>query len=86
MFAELILRETSAFGVRFHVTERRKLKREFTQVATPYGPVTIKQGKLNGRLVQSAPEFESCREIAQQAGVPVKSVFEAAIRASQTKA
>jgi uncharacterized protein (DUF111 family) len=86
MFAELILRETSAFGVRFHLTERRKLKREFTQATTPYGPVTIKLGKLNGQVVQSAPEFESCRSVAQQAGVPVKQVFEAAIRTSQTKA
>jgi hypothetical protein len=86
MFAELILRETSAFGVRLHLTERRKLKREFTQVTTPYGQVSVKQGKLNGEMVQSAPEFESCREVAQKAGVPVKQVFEAAIRASQTKA
>ena len=84
-FAELILRETSAFGVRFHVTERRKLRREFAEVVTPYGPVSVKHGSLNGQWVQSAPEFESCRSVAQQAGVPVKQVFAAAVRAVQTK-
>ena len=86
LFAELILRETSAFGLRFHLTERRKLKREFTEVMTPFGPISVKQGTLNGQLVQSAPEFESCRAAAQHAGVPVKQVFAAASRAAQKKA
>jgi len=53
---------------------------------TPFGPISVKQGTLNGQLVQSAPEFESCRAAAQHAGVPVKQVFAAATRAAQTKA
>jgi hypothetical protein len=86
ILAERMLRETSAFGVRYHLVERLKLRREFTKVTTPYGEVTVKRGSLNGEVVQSAPEFESCRELARQAGVPVKQIFEAAIRASETKA
>src|SRR5262249_39099261 len=38
-FAEIILRETTAFGVRRHLAERRKLQRELREVPTPYGPV-----------------------------------------------
>jgi uncharacterized protein (TIGR00299 family) protein len=77
-FAEMMLRETSAFGVRRSVTERRKLRREMVTVKTPYGDVQVKVGKLNGKVVQSAPEFESCRKLAEQAGVPLKAVYEAA--------
>ncbi|HWH72060.1 MAG TPA: nickel pincer cofactor biosynthesis protein LarC [Candidatus Sulfotelmatobacter sp.] len=76
-FTELLLRETSAFGVRRYVAERRKLAREFTKVATPYGEVTLKLGKLDGQVVQAAPEYESCRQVAHQAKVPLKSVYEA---------
>ena len=79
-FAELILRETSALGVRRRFTERRKLQREFIAVETPFGEVTVKLGKLNGQVVQSAPEYESCQKVAAQAGVPLKQVYEAAQR------
>jgi uncharacterized protein (TIGR00299 family) protein len=82
-FAELILRETTAFGVRKTIAERRKLRREFTEVATAHGKVTVKIGRLGGKVVQAAPEFESVKKIATKAGVPVKAVFAAANQATK---
>jgi pyridinium-3,5-bisthiocarboxylic acid mononucleotide nickel chelatase len=79
-FTESMLRQTSAFGVRRSLVERRKLQREFTTVKTPYGEVKVKLGKLNGKVVQAAPEFESYRAVAEKAGVPLKEVYEAANR------
>ncbi len=80
-FTEMILRETSAFGVRRTMAERRKLRREFTEVKTRFGKVTVKLGKLNGRIVQATPEFESCKKAAVRAKVALKQVYEAASRA-----
>jgi len=80
-FSEMILRETSAFGVRRTVAERRKLRREFTKVKTPFGNVAVKIGRLNGKLVQAAPEFESCKKQASRAKVPLKRIYEAALKA-----
>jgi hypothetical protein len=80
-FAELVLRCTSAFGVRRHLAERRKLPREFRSVETPFGPVRVKVGRLNGQVVQAAPEYESCRALAEQARVPLRQVYEATLRA-----
>ena len=79
-FSELLLRETTAFGVRRTIAERRKLKREFVTVKTKFGPVTVKLGKLNGKVVQAAPEFESCKKLAAQKKVPLRQVYEAAIK------
>src|SRR6185503_19601034 len=76
-FTEMILRETSAFGVRRYVSERRKLQREFKTVNTPFGQVAIKIGKLDGQIIQAAPEFESCKRLADNAGVPLKLIYEA---------
>jgi uncharacterized protein (TIGR00299 family) protein len=84
-FTELMLRETSAFGVRRTFAERRKLKRESVSVKTPFGDVTVKFGRLNGRVVQAAPEFESCRKLAGRAKVPLRQVYEAASQAIKTK-
>jgi len=83
-FTQLLLRETSAFGVRRHNAERRKLKREVIRVRTPFGEVAVKVGYLDGKRVQIAPEYASCRERAEQANVPLKQIYEAAIRAAQS--
>lgn len=81
-FSELILRETSAFGVRRTLAERRKLRREFRTVTTPFGPVPIKIGRLDGRMIQAAPEFEAGKKLAQEKGAPLKDIFDAARRAA----
>jgi uncharacterized protein (DUF111 family) len=80
-FTELMLRETSTFGVRRHLAERRKLARELVTVQTPFGEVTVKLGKLDGKVVQAAPEFESCKKLAEKANVPLKVIYDAASRA-----
>jgi pyridinium-3,5-bisthiocarboxylic acid mononucleotide nickel chelatase len=80
-FCEMLLRETSTFGVRRHSAERRKLRREFVEVQTPHGAVTVKLGKLDGKVLQAAPEFESCRKLAAQANLPVKQIYQEALRA-----
>jgi pyridinium-3,5-bisthiocarboxylic acid mononucleotide nickel chelatase len=80
-FSELMLRETSAFGVRRSTAERRKLHREFVIAKTPFGKVTMKLGKLNGKIVQSTPEYESCKKLAEQTKTPLKAIYEAAQKA-----
>ena len=85
-FTELIFRQTTSFGVRRHTAERRKLRREMAEVQTAYGKVAVKIGRLDGRIVQAAPEFESCKAIAAAADIPIKTVYEAAVKALSTDA
>ena len=80
-FSELILRETTAFGVRRTLAERRKLRREMTKVTTEFGEVSVKLGRLGGKVIQAAPEFESCRAVAARAGVTVREVYETTVKA-----
>jgi uncharacterized protein (DUF111 family) len=81
-FSEFLLTETSAFGVRRTIAERRKLKRQWVEVQTPYGTVRVKLGLLGTRTVQAAPEHESCRSVAAMAGVPIRLVHAAAAAAA----
>jgi uncharacterized protein (TIGR00299 family) protein len=80
-FTEMLLTETSAFGVRRTQAERRKLQREILEVKTPLGSVQVKIGRLDGRIVQAAPEFESCRSVAAMSGTSVREVYDAAKKA-----
>jgi len=74
-FSEMILRETTAFGVRRTLAERRKLRREITRVSTPFGPVEVKLGRLKGKIVQAALEYESGKKAAIRAKIPLKQVY-----------
>ncbi len=85
-FTEILLRETSAFGVRRHTAERRKIKREVVRVKTAFGEVAVKLGRLDGQVIQTAPEFESCKKLAEQERVPLKQIYEAAVNGLNVKA
>ena len=77
--ARLVLRETSGFGVRIHEVRRSKLVRRMASVDTPWGPVAVKVGSLEGRLLRAVPEHDACRELALTHGVSLREVREAAI-------
>ena len=79
--ADLIFRETSAFGLRTDQVVRLKLERRFEPVITEFGEVTVKLGLKAGRVVQVAPEFESCRAVSEKSGQPLRVIYEAAARA-----
>lgn len=79
-FTKLILTETTAFGVRVQEYSRFKLKRKFVVVKTEFGEIQIKEGYLDGTRIQSAPEYEDCKAAALKYGVPLKKVYEVALK------
>ncbi|MGA3169411.1 MAG: nickel pincer cofactor biosynthesis protein LarC [Chthoniobacteraceae bacterium] len=83
--AGLIFRQTTTFGVRMDRVDRLKLPRTFETVKTPYGPVSVKIGSLNGETLQVSPEFESCKALSEKTGQPIRTIFEAAIHARSGK-
>ena len=78
--AKILLSETSTFGVRFYEVERIVLNRERLSVKTPYGRVQVKVGRLNGSIVQFAPEYEECKRIAKKRKLPLKKVYADIVR------
>lgn len=79
--ADVIFRETTAFGLRRDTITRLKLERRFETVTTEFGDVTVKLGLKDGAVVQVAPEFESCRAVAERTGTALRTIYDAAIRA-----
>jgi uncharacterized protein (DUF111 family) len=79
--ADIILTETTAFGLRVQKIHRLKLARRFKLVETPYGEVQIKLGLKGGRVVQVTPEFDSVRAASEASGIPIRIIHEAAVKA-----
>ena len=83
--ATLVLRETSAIGLRFHPVRRVVLPREQITVGTEYGAVQVKIAHAADGTVNVAPEYDDCRRIARERGVPLKVVYQAAIAAARQR-
>jgi uncharacterized protein (TIGR00299 family) protein len=82
---KIIFRETSTLGIRRWQACRHKLERRPHQVNTAWGPIDGKLAVLSDGSTSFSPEFESCKKIAEQHGVPLKDVYEGAMRAFEGK-
>ncbi len=73
--AQLILRETTTFGLRRIAVEKTALQREERTVTTSLGDVRVKTAFLEGRALKSKPEYEDCKRIAEEKGMPLREVY-----------
>jgi uncharacterized protein (TIGR00299 family) protein len=80
---EVLFRETHTFGIRRHLADRHKLKREPATVETRWGPVKGKRGWLDGRTSLFTPEYEDCARIARQHGLSLQEVLAQAAQAGR---
>ncbi len=77
--ADVLLRDTTALGVRFRETARVVLSRWFETVAIPGGPVRMKIAEEPHGGTRAVPEYADCRRIARQTGRPVRAIMEDAV-------
>jgi uncharacterized protein (TIGR00299 family) protein len=81
----VFFRETTTFGIRAYKVTRKRLQRMPTEVSTPYGKIKAKVGWLDSQVRRIAPEYEDCRRVAEEKGVPLRLVYQAAMEAGQDK-
>ncbi len=80
-FEEIIFRETTTLGIRRSTAARTVLQRQPHTVATSWGPIDGKIGWLGDGRPRFVPEYESCRKVAEQYRVPLREVYDAAMKA-----
>jgi pyridinium-3,5-bisthiocarboxylic acid mononucleotide nickel chelatase len=80
--AGIVFAETSTIGLRWTTWRRMVLPREERSVETPYGAVRVKIARAPDGTVNVAPEFEDCRRLAAERGVPLKVVHQAVLSAA----
>ncbi len=77
-----LLSETTTTGVRYYRVGRSTLARQTVSVETVFGPVTAKQITRPDGSVRITPEYESCRKIARDRGIPILDVYRAVEQAN----
>ncbi len=77
-FLQMLFAETTTIGARSYEVMRRALARETVRVETRFGLIDVKVASTSNGTVNAMPEFEQCRAAAQQFGVALREVQEAA--------
>lgn len=77
---DIILRESTTFGVREHTAQRTILARESEKVVTAFGEIRVKIGRRGSEVYTRSPEMDDCIKAARAHGVPVREVYAAAAR------
>ena len=73
--ARLLLRETSTLGVRVRPVRRWEAEREVLEFESSLGPAAVKVKRLEGEEPRVAPEYEACRRLALEHGLPLAEVY-----------
>ena len=73
---DILLTHTTSLGVRKQKVEKIVLKRQFQEIMTRYGPVTLKTAIYKGKRLKSKPEYEDCIRIAKEKNIPVHLVYQ----------
>jgi len=72
---DLLFSESTTLGVRFHFTQRRILERSSVEMDSPWGRLKVKKVFRPDGSFHLLPEFEECRRIAKEKGLPLKDIY-----------
>ncbi|MDP2319507.1 MAG: nickel pincer cofactor biosynthesis protein LarC [Acidobacteriota bacterium] len=72
--SEIVFRESTTIGVRYHEMSRDCLEREMVSVATAVGPVRFKVARRHGQILNAQPEFEDLAKLAAERSIPIKEI------------
>ena len=74
---KIIFRETTTLGIKCIPVRKAVLDRDTRTCETRFGPITLKEARLNGEVIRSKPEFEECAAIARREDLPLAEVYRA---------
>ena len=81
----LLLRETTTIGVRYFETSRFTMNRQILNLRTKYGKARVKHSLDENAGQKITPEYDDCRKLAEENGVPLLEVMEEVKRVASKK-
>ena len=80
---QILFLESGTLGVRTRSVYKEALEREWVETALTVGKVRVKVGRLGGKVVTIAPEYEDCAALAREAGIPARDIYAEAARTAR---
>ena len=84
-FSRLLFQHGPTLGMRIREVERIALPRRMMQVEYQGHVVKVKVGYLDGAMVSAKPEFDDCKRIAGELGIPIKQISDQVLHLARDK-
>ena len=81
---EILIKESTTLGVRFRFCQRKVLARSHIEIESPWGMMKAKKIFWPDGSSFLQPEFESCKKIAAEKGLPLREIYSWVISANRT--
>ncbi len=75
ILTDILFSESTTLGIRFRYTQRKVLKRESLRIDSPWGKMDVKRVTGPEGSILFQPEYESCKIIAMEKGIPLKEIY-----------
>jgi uncharacterized protein (TIGR00299 family) protein len=82
---QILFSETTSFGIRIQEVERVSLPRSTLRVQTLYGRLPVKVAANPEGHSTLAPEYDACQRAARRHQVPLRQVYEEALRQARER-
>ena len=73
--ADVVFRETSTLGLRLKSMKRLVVERRIQEFQSSLGKVKIKIKTWQNEDYPPHPEYEDCRRLAEEHGIPLQQVY-----------
>ncbi len=83
VISNILFTESTTLGIRSHGVKRIEIPREEAFIMTSFGQCRVKRVRLPDGGVRLIPEYEECRRIAGETGVPIPDVYREIAGASE---
>ncbi len=70
-----LFRETTTLGIRRLPVARHEAERESFTFQSSLGSVSMKRKRFQGQIIAVTPEYDDCRRLAREHGLPLQEVF-----------
>ncbi|HEX2921993.1 MAG TPA: nickel pincer cofactor biosynthesis protein LarC [Bacteroidales bacterium] len=72
---EIIFTESTSLGIRTYKFRKDTLMRSPELIDTEFGKINIKKSFFKGKEISVKPEYDDCKRIAMEKGIPLKEVY-----------
>jgi pyridinium-3,5-bisthiocarboxylic acid mononucleotide nickel chelatase len=71
----IVFTETTTLGIRVFPFRKETLVRKYETLTTAYGDLKVKISYYKGEEVSRKPEYDNCKKIAIESGIPLKKLY-----------
>jgi uncharacterized protein (DUF111 family) len=73
---DILFRESTTLGIRFHYSQRKVLPRSEVEMDSPWGKMRVKKVLRPDGSSYFLSEYEACRKIAEENKIPIREVYD----------